>query len=321
MLIAQLIIQMLQENGFDAIDAGSYEDVRKEVDEGKIDIYPEYTGYYLENPGNPNVLLKPAPANSKWALVISERLSENGKITNMSEFAKYVNLKKGPVKLICSPDFISDKYGLENFEQVYQFSIETDRLVVVPSYNFAYMWNQIGSDDSDINAGIAYTTSGNPADYHLVLLKDDMGTKPDFFPAPLVRKEIYDKFGEQFNRILGPLFTSLDEKTLTDLNSQSGLVGKQAISVVAHKYLAENEYFKFGELEMVQEAMSEMMANTGMSSITPRTEATSDMSVFPSKEHALFNASMKWPYLTWRTTRGTYTCDGKGRVIQETTGW
>jgi osmoprotectant transport system substrate-binding protein len=323
-LMAQLIIQILHETGFDAVDMGTYDDIYNTLKDGKIDIYPDYTGYFSTRETDIlryGVPLKPAPADSKWAIVTTERLSQAENIKNMSAFAAYVNSRKGPLKLICSPDFITDKYALPAFEQVYGFVLEPEQLVVVPSYNFAYMWTQILSPDNDLNASIAYTTGGKPEEYNLVLLEDDRRAQPDFHPAPIIRKEIYDKYAEQLNRILTPLFTSLTDEKLRELESQSGLSGKQSTAEVARKYLIENGYFRYNELEMVQKAMDEMMEKNHLNSITPHLEATSDMSVFPSKEYALYSQDPGKAYFTWRVTSGTYSCDSSGLVTQISTGW
>jgi osmoprotectant transport system substrate-binding protein len=327
-LIAQMIVIMLNENGFNAIDllsASTPEGVHSALQEGSIDIYPEYTPFYFEEDlGNPNsgiVWLKPAPANSKWTIVVSKKLSESANIKNVSDFAAYVNSNKGRIKFICSSDFITDKYALPLFEQAYGFTLNSDQLVIVPSNNHVYMGMQVASPDSDINATMAYTTDGYFSAYDLVLLQDDKSSQPDFHPAPLVRKAVYDKYGDQLNRILTPLFNSLNDQILRNLNAQIGLTGKQATVEVARKYLAENGYFRYNERQMVQTAMDEMMQTKGLKSVTPHPEATSDMSAFPNTQYALYTENKNWPYITWRTTRGTYTCDSSGLVTQETTGW
>lgn len=324
-LMAQLIIQMLRGNGLDVVDMGSFDDVRKEMEGGKIDIYPDYTGYFpagdIDNPQSGLVLLKPAPADSKWAIVITKKLSQAENIRNMSDFAAYVNSRKGSIKLICSPDFITDKYALDNFEQKYRFTLDSGQLVIVPSYNFAYLWTQAASTDNDIDAAVAYTTSGKPEEYNLVLLEDDQRAQPEFHPVPVVRKEIYDKYADRLNRKLTPLFASLDDDTLRGLNSQTGPAGKQATAEVARKYLIENGYFKYNELQMVQKAMDEMMGKNNLNGITPHLEATSDMSAFPDRQYALYSENIRWPYITWRMTGGTYTCDSSGVVTQVSTGW
>ena len=323
-LMAQLIIQMLQKNGFDAVDMGSYDDVYNTLKDGKIDIYPDYTGY-LSTKGDDilkyGVELKPAPADSKWAIVITENLSKEENIKNMSEFAAYVNSGKGPLKLICSPDFISDEYALPAFERVYGFVLEPEQMLIVPSYNFVYMWTQVLSPDNDLNAAIAYTTGGKPEEYNLVLLDDDKEAQPEFNPVPIVRKQIYGKYTERLNRILTPLFASLTNGQLRDLESRSGLAGKQSTAEIARQYLVENGYFAYNELEMVQKAIDDMKGNKHLDTVPAHLEATSDMSVFPSKEYPLYSKDPSKAYFTWRLTSGTYTCDDKGFVTQVSTGW
>ncbi len=327
-LIAQMMVIMLNENGFNAIDmlsANTTQGVHNALQEGSIDIYPEYTPFYVEEDiGNPNskiVWLKPAPANSKWAIVVSKNLSESANIKNLSDFTAYVNSNKGRIKLICSSDFITDKYALPLFEQAYGFTLSSDQLVIVPSNNHVYMGQQVASADNEINATMAYTTDGYLDAYDLVLLQDDKSSQPDFHPAPLVRKEVYDKYGVQLNRILTPLFDSLNDQVLRNLNAQIGLTGKQATVEVARKFLVENGYFRYSERQTVQKAMDEMMKTKGLKSVTPHPGATSDMSAFPSTQEALFSQNQNWPYMTWRTTRGTYSCDSSGMVTQESTGW
>jgi glycine betaine/choline ABC-type transport system substrate-binding protein len=348
MLMAQLIILALNEHGFDVIDAGPFESARDELDKGKIDIFPYYSGYYQalvnenQDTGN-NVLMKPGPADSQLAIVITERLSEDENIKNMSDFAAYVNRndpQKDRIKLICSPDFLSDQYALDSFERRYQFKLEQDQLVIAPSYNFAYMWEQVQRPDNDINAASAYTTGGKPRDYGLVLLQDDKykyendklppnQRQPAFHPAPYVRREIYDMYADGLNRILTPIFASLDDATLRDLNSQTGsFKGATAISEVARKYLMKNGYFKYNELQMVQLAMEEMRNAGGVVSAHP--DATSDMKSFPGPGNGLYwvagdkpgyAGNLSYPPLTWPKTTGSYTCDEKGIVTQVTTGW
>jgi osmoprotectant transport system substrate-binding protein len=326
-LLAQMMVSILSENGFEVINlvpAGTVDNVHQQLKEGKIDIYPEYTGYYpedIENPDSGIVWLKPAPADSKWAIVLSGKLSRDENIKTMSDFASYVNNRQGPLKLICASDFITDKNALPNFERGYGFTLESEQLVIVPGNNHVYMGTQVVSDDSDINAAMAYTTDGYISKYDLVLLEDDKGSQPSIHPAPIMRKEIFDRYGDQLNRILTPLFQSIDNATLRSLNAQIGLESKNAMSEVARNYLIENGYFKYDELQMVQKAMDEMMLNNNLKSVPANPDATSNMSEFPSRQYALYTEKTMWPYLTWKETRGTYTCDSNGVVHQESTGW
>ena len=88
---------------------------------------------------------------------------------------------------------------------------------------------------------------------------------------------------------VAPLFASLDDETLIELNSQSGLLGKQAKSEIARNYLFENGFFKYDELEMVQKAMDEMIrvSKSNKGQITS-SDSTQYMNAFPDSNHKLY---------------------------------
>lgn len=328
LLLAQMIIVVLEENGYDVVDmtpTGSTEVTHKALESGMIDIYPEYTGNYLEtdtkDPDGPIVWMKPAPADNKWAISIPRKLAVAERLATMSDFAAYVNdPERDNIRLMCSYEFTVNPLALPLFEDRYRFKMEQEQLKIIPDTNTLYMGIEAAADN-DINAAMAYTTDGHLEKLDLIILEDDKNVQPVFHPAPIVRRETYDKYADELNRILTPLFASLDDKTLRHLNSQIGLVGKEVTSEIARKYVQQHCMFKYSELYTVQSAMDEMMKANNLSSIPARTDATSDMSSFPDERHALYSESRMWPFITWRTTRGTYTCDNSGRVTQVTTGW
>lgn len=70
------------------------------------------------------------------------------------------------------------------------------------------------------------------------------------------------------------------------------------------------------ELKIVQTAMDSMMVDKGLTSLTPVTTPTDDMSTFPDATNPLYP-----DYLRMDTTKGTYTVDAAGLVTQVTTGY
>jgi prepilin-type N-terminal cleavage/methylation domain-containing protein len=68
------------------------------------------------------------------------------------------------------------------------------------------------------------------------------------------------------------------------------------------------------ELVTVQTAMDTMMAKTHITTVTV-TAATSNMASFPTG-HVLYPN-----YLRTALTKGTYSCDGTGLVLQASTGY
>jgi len=113
-LLSQMIILMLRDNGFDVVDKsqfGATSIVRKALESGELDVYPEYTGngafFFDETESDVwndaekgyervkqldketyNIIwLKSAPANNTWAIAIPKELSEDEGITTLDDFA------------------------------------------------------------------------------------------------------------------------------------------------------------------------------------------------------------------------------------------
>lgn len=86
------------------------------------------------------------------------------------------------------------------------------------------------------------------------------------------------------------------------LPNASGLVGS-----------GETEMAK-AEWATIQTAMDTMMVKEGLTSVTV-TGATNNMKAFPTGKPLYPN------YLPTATSKGTYSCDGTGLVIQTTTGY
>lgn len=70
------------------------------------------------------------------------------------------------------------------------------------------------------------------------------------------------------------------------------------------------------EKATVQAAMDTMMAKGGLTTVTAVTSASNNMSTFPDATHALYPT-----YLRNSTTKGTYTCNTTGLIVQATTGY
>jgi osmoprotectant transport system substrate-binding protein len=266
-LLAQMIILMLRDNGFEVTDGSNLENVRDLMEAREVDIYPDYTGdgaNYYEDPKDvpdKNVWrdpekgyqtikeldkktdnfawLNPAPANDIWAIAIPKAMAEKNNIYNMEQFKNYVN-EGGPVKLAASQTFVEDEYALPAYEKTYGFTLSEDQLVIIPG---ASSWDteNMASDNVDgVNAAMAYSTDGNLDRLDLVILDDTLGAQIVFAPAPVVRGDILKKYPE-IEGILEPVFEKLDDTTLQNLNSQTGFAGGEVSYLVARDYLMDEK--------------------------------------------------------------------------------
>jgi len=265
-LLSQMIIIMLEKNGFEVVDKsqfGQTDIVRKAIISGELDIYPEYTGNgafffgeedspvwkdagqgyqrvkELDKTRNNIVWLTPAPANNTWAIAIPKTLAEEENLSSLEDFADYVN-GGGYVKLIGSEEFVTSPAALPAFQEAYGFTLEQSQLLVVSSGNTAQTEKAAAEGTDGVNAAMAYGTDGSLSAFNLVILSDPRGVQPVYEPAPIVRGEVYDMYPE-IGTILAPVFESLDLETLQRLNGLIAVEGQNAADV-AGDYLSENGF-------------------------------------------------------------------------------
>ncbi|MDY6911758.1 MAG: ABC transporter substrate-binding protein [Chloroflexota bacterium] len=265
-LLASVMILMLEDNGFEAVDesqTGPTAIVREALESGEIDMYPEYTGNgafffdeadsevwkdaqagyervkELDEENFDIVWLQPAPANNTWAIAIPKDLAGAENLESLDDFAAYVNAG-GEVKLIGSEEFITSPAALPSFQESYGFALTADQLVSISGGNTVLTEKAAAEGTDGVNAAMAYGTDGQLAALGLVVLSDPNGAQPVYEPAPRVRGEIMEKYPEIAN-ILNPVFQSLSMETLQTLNAKIAVEGQLAMDV-AREYLVSSEF-------------------------------------------------------------------------------
>lgn len=267
-LLAQVIIQMLEDNGLEVVDksqTGTTQIVRTALLSGEIDIYPEYTGNgafffdetdsaiwkdaeagylrvkMLDKEANNVEWLEPAPADNTWAIAIPKTLAEQENIRTLDDLAGYVN-DGGYLKLAGSEEFVTSPVALPAFQEAYGFTLSQDQLLTLAGGNTAQTEKAAAEGQSGVNAAMAYGTDGSLAALNLVVLSDPRGVQPVYEPAPIVRGEVLEEHPEIAD-ILKPVFESLNLVTLQTLNAKIALEGQDAADV-ARDYLTAEGFLK-----------------------------------------------------------------------------
>ena len=262
-LLGYMIIAVLQNAGFTTIDSvqmGPTDVVKRALESGEIDLYPEYTGngaFFFDQAGSPVwkdadagyarvaeldlaangiVWLRPADANNTWAIAVRQELVDQGVVT-MGDIGAFI-ASGGQFKLAASEEFVTREDVLPAFESTYGFDLTDENLLVFSGGNTATTIQAAARNDDGVNAAMAYGTDGQLAALGLTVLEDTAGVQPVYLPAPRVRGAVLEEY-PQIADILNPVFESLDLQVLQSLNAAIGVEGRAA-QTVAREYLEAN---------------------------------------------------------------------------------
>ena len=267
-LLGNIILQVLDSHGVktvNKIQLGTTPVVRGAITAGELDIYPEYTGngaFFFKDEKDPAwknaqqgyekvkkldaeknhlVWLTPAPANNTWTIAVRKDLAEKNKLTSLDDLSAYLK-KGGEFKLAASAEFIERSDALPAFEKAYGFKLEQPQLLSLAGGDTAVTIKAAAQQTSGVNAAMAYGTDGPVAALGLQTLSDPKGVQPIYAPTPVVREAVLKAYPE-LDDWLKPVFASLDEKTLQQLNASIAVEGLDAKKVAAD-YLKQKGFVK-----------------------------------------------------------------------------
>lgn len=179
----------------------------------------------LDAEQNKLIWLTPAPANNTDHRRASGCGREN-KLTSLADLSRYLQ-EGGTFKLAASAEFIERADALPAFEKAYGFKLGQDQLLSLAGGDTAVTIKAAAQQTSGVNAAMAYGTDGPVAALGLQTLSDPQGVQPIYAPAPVVRESVLKEY-PQMAQWLQPVFASLDEKTLQQLNASIAVEGLDA---------------------------------------------------------------------------------------------
>lgn len=182
-------------------------------------------GQKLDAEQNQLIWLTPAPANNTDHRRASGYGRKN-KLTSLADLSRYLK-DGGTFKLAASAEFIERADALPAFEKAYEFKLDQDQLLSLAGGDTAVTIKAAAQQTSGVNAAMAYGTDGPVAALGLQTLSDPKGVQPIYAPAPVVRASVLKEY-PQMAQWLQPVFASLDEKTLQQLNASIAVEGLDA---------------------------------------------------------------------------------------------
>lgn len=222
--------------------------------EGKIDIYPDYTGDALANvlkqepatePDKAYEAVKsgylekyditwldPTPFNNTYALAIKREIAESLNIYKISDLAAHAS----DWKIGSSVEFsVRELDGYPGMIKHYGFEFKEIRPM-----DIGLMYTAIDSDEVDVI--VAFATDARIGKLNLVVLEDDKFFFPSYNAAPTIRNEVLNAHPEIADA-LNEVFSSLDTETMIALNGQVDMDNKDPAEV-ARNYLVEKGFIE-----------------------------------------------------------------------------
>lgn len=249
MILMKILSIYLKEQGYDVSEVHymSTPVARNALENGKIDLYWEYTGtalrlfYHHPAESNPQIAyqtisqldrdkglvwLNMTPSNSTYSILMQHDKAEKLGITSISELAAYMNKEKPEYQFASSSEFYNRIDGLVGLQLKYGFAFQQGN---VNRMETKLLYNALREDQFDVISGIA--TDGRIAQYDLLELKDDLVFFPAYNGAPVIRQQMLEQHPELkglINRI--PALISIE--TLKDLTYQVDVERRDVFEVV-----------------------------------------------------------------------------------------
>ena len=242
-ILGSMYAQALDANGFNGVeklDLGSEQICDKALQNGQIDLYPEYTGTALVSlvpfDGNPadldtpqkvyeaakkgyaerkpaDTMLKPAPFNNTYGIFVRASVAEKNDLTNLNELAE----ASPKLTFVSYSQFQNRSDGYPNIKKNYP-EMDFKEIKIVNELGLRYS----GLESGDGDVGVGYQTDGQLSSDQLVVMEDPKQIWPFYYPAPVVRSDVLKKY-PKVEKILNEVSASLDVETMRELNGQVDL--------------------------------------------------------------------------------------------------
>lgn len=236
--LGELYGQALRQHGFPVelvVQLGAREVVAPALEQGKVDMVPEYQGSALNflndrdrvataDPGLTHARLEQAfaprgvsvlayaPAQDRNGFVVSGDLARRRGLTTLSDLEPIAPR----LALGGPPECPERPLCLKGLQEVYQLRFA--RFQAMPTRTVTAAALETG----EIDVGMIDTTDPNlvKKELDLVQLRDDRGLQPADNVVPVVRREVVDAYGPSLVRLLNAVSARLTTIELTRLNLQ-----------------------------------------------------------------------------------------------------
>jgi osmoprotectant transport system substrate-binding protein len=257
-LLGEMYAQAFEDKGYDVtrkLNLGSEQVMDKALQDGTIDLYPEYTGtayvailgkppesypkteeetykqvaeYYKNRKDTQMQMLEPAPFENNYGIVMLTDTANEMNIKTLDDLAA----KSGDLIFSSYSEFQNRSDGYDNMKQHYP-KLDFKEIKIVNDLGIRY--KALAEGEADV--GIGFTTDGQLASPKLKVIKDTKVIWPKYYPAPVVLQSFLDE-NPDAKKILNSVDQSLNAKTMREMNGAVDLEQKD-YEDVAQQHLEE----------------------------------------------------------------------------------
>ena len=257
-LLGEMYAQAFEDEGYSVkrkLNLGSEQVMDKSLQDGTIDVYPEYTGtayiailkkdpetapaseeatykqvakYYENREDTPMKMLEPAHFDNNYGIVMLTKEANKLGIDTLGDLAE----KSDQLVFSSYSEFQNRSDGYENMQKNYP-KLDFKDIKIVNDLGIRY--KALSEGEADV--GIGFTTDGQLASPKLKVIEDTKSIWPKYEPAPVVTQEFLNK-NKDAEKILNEVSASLDAKKMRELNGAVDLE-QEDYEDVARQHLEE----------------------------------------------------------------------------------
>lgn len=254
-IIAQIYTQALTSNGVDASikpNIGAREVYLKALQDGSIDLVPEYSGSLLQyyNPKSPAKssgdvyaalsdalpkgyeVLDQSKAEDKDSFNVTKEFSQKYHVTSLSDL-KSVSI---PLTIGANPEFAERPYGIKGLKSVYGATVALD-----PISDGGGPLTVKALLDGTVQLADIYTTSSAIKDNGFVTLKDPKNMIIAENVVPIIND---GKVTDKVKNVLNTVSAAITTDDLVSMNDKSSGSAKESAAQIAKEWLASKNLFK-----------------------------------------------------------------------------
>jgi osmoprotectant transport system substrate-binding protein len=216
--VAEIYGQALEATGVRVarvMDLGSRETVEPALEQGRVDLVPEYLGTAL-------TFLEPAAGTAANVSTTYERARAAFASRGSVLLAKISDLQPVAARLVFGgpPECPERPLCLPGLERVYGLRFKEFKPLDAGGPL------TVGAlEGAEVDVAVLFTSDGHLDGDQFVLLQDDRGLQPPDNLVPVMRKETVDRLGPRLTQVIDRVSASLHTKDLTELNRRVSIEG------------------------------------------------------------------------------------------------